>query len=156
MEANTMVSAFNPADIWPPFGTFSMAVLQGDGQVVHLKGQVALDVLGQVVGIGDIRKQVRQTLENIKDVLASMGGCMSDIMSLVHYATDIEAFMATSDIRAEFFAAPYPVTTTVQIQRLYHPDLMVEITAMAEIPHSRFRVPKTSPTNFDVSQGASE
>jgi 2-iminobutanoate/2-iminopropanoate deaminase len=151
-----MVAAFNPSGIWPPFGTFSMAVLQGDGQVVYLKGQVALDVLGQVVGLGDIRKQVRKTLENIRDVLASMGGRMSDTMSLVHYATDIEAFMATSDIRAEFFAAPYPVTTTVQIQRLYHPDLMIEITAIAEIPRSRFHLPKAFPSIVDVSQGAPE
>ncbi|SAL88883.1 endoribonuclease L-PSP [Caballeronia arvi] len=151
-----MVAAFNPSGIWPPFGTFSMAVLQGDGQVVHLKGQVALYVLGQVVGLGDIRKQVRKTLENIRDVLTSMGGRMSDTMSLVHYATDVEAFMATSDIRAEFFAAPYPVTTTVQVQRLYHPDLMIEITAIAEIPRSRFHLPKTFPSIVDVSQGAPE
>jgi 2-iminobutanoate/2-iminopropanoate deaminase len=151
-----MVIAFNPSGIWPPFGTFSMAVLQGAGQVVHLKGQVALDSVGQVVGPGDIRKQVRKTLENIRDVLASMGGLMSDTTSLVHYATDIEAFMSTGDIRAEFFAAPYPVTTTVQVQRLYHPDLMIEITAIAEIPRSRFRLPKTFPTIVDASQGAPE
>ncbi len=37
-----MVDAVNPAGVWPPFGAFSMAVIQGDGQVVHLKGQVSL------------------------------------------------------------------------------------------------------------------
>ncbi|HXZ08489.1 MAG TPA: RidA family protein, partial [Paraburkholderia sp.] len=41
--------------------------------------------------------------------------------------------------RREFFAPPYPVTTTVQVQRLYHPDLMIEIAAIAEIPRERFR-----------------
>ena len=151
-----MVTAFNPPGVWSPFGTFSMAVVQGDGQVVHLKGQVALDVHGHVVGPRDMRAQVRKTLENIRDVLGSLGGRMSDTLSLVHYATDIEAFMATGDIRAEFFAVPYPVTTTVQIQRLYHPDLMIEITAVAQIPHSRFRVPDPSHTIVDDSHGAAE
>jgi hypothetical protein len=33
------------------------------------------------------------------------------------------------------------VTTTVQIAALYHPDLMIEITAIAEIPRDRFRHP---------------
>jgi enamine deaminase RidA (YjgF/YER057c/UK114 family) len=66
---------------------------------------------------------------------------MRDIVSLTHYVTDIEAFMKTRDIRQEFFAEPYPVTTTVQVVRLYDVDLVVEITAIAEIPRDRFRRP---------------
>lgn len=137
-----MVDAVNPSDVWSPFGAFSMAVIQGDGQIVHLKGQVSLDRQGQVVGHNDMRAQVHKALENVRDVLAAMGGQMVDVISLVHYATDIEAFMNTGDIRKEFFAAPYPVTTTVQIERLYRLDLMIEITAIAEIPRSRFRHPQ--------------
>src|SRR6266702_5781872 len=129
-----MVDAVNPPGVWSPFGAFSMAVVQGDGQIVHLKGQVSLDVDGRVVGPGDMRAQVRKVLENIRDVLGAMGGFTTDVISLVHYATDIDAFMTTGDIRAEFFSAPYPVTTTVQIERLYRPYLMSEITAVAEIP----------------------
>ena len=138
-----MVDAVNPPEVWSPFGAFSMAVLQGEGQVVHLKGQVALNQQGQVAGTGDMRAQVRKVLENIRAVLASMGGQMSDVVSLVHYATDIEQFMATGDIRREFFAAPFPVTTTVEVKRLYHPDLLIEITAIAEIPRERFRRPRS-------------
>ena len=137
-----MIDAVNPTGIWPPFGAFSMAVIQGSGQVVHLKGQVSLDRQGQVVGAGDMRVQVRQVLENISAVLASMGGRMGDVVSLVHYATDIDQFMGTGDIRKEFFTAPFPVTTTVQVQRLYHSDLLVEVTAVAEIPLERFHRPQ--------------
>ncbi len=136
-----MTDAINPPGVWSPFGAFSMAVIQGAGQIVHLKGQVALDQQGQVVGAQDMRAQVRKVLENIKSVLASMGGEMGDVFSLVHYATDIERFMGTGDIRKEFFNAPFPVTTTVQVGRLYHPDLLIEITAMAEIPRERFHRP---------------
>lgn len=137
-----MVDGVNPAGVWSPFGAFSMAVLQGDGQVVHLKGQVSLDREGQVVGANDMRTQVRKVLENIGAVLASMGGTMGDVESLVHFATDIDAFMDTGDIRKEFFSSPFPVTTTVQVARLYHPDLMIEITAVAEIPRERFHRPQ--------------
>jgi enamine deaminase RidA (YjgF/YER057c/UK114 family) len=122
-----------------------MAVIQGTGQVVHLKGQVALDRSGRVVGKSDMRAQTRKTLENIETVLAGLGGRMEDIVSLAQYVTDIDAFMTTGDIRREFFSAPYPVTTTVQVVRLYHPDLLVEITATAEIPRDRFRRPSAVP-----------
>jgi 2-iminobutanoate/2-iminopropanoate deaminase len=136
-----MVDAVNPAGVWAPFGAFSMAVIQGEGQIVHLKGQVSLDMDGQVVGAKDMRTQVRQVLGNIRHVLASMGGEMSDVVSLVHYATDIEQFMKSGDIRQEFFRAPFPITTTVQVSRLYHPDLVIEITTVAEIPRDRFHRP---------------
>ncbi|MEE9250236.1 MAG: RidA family protein [Alphaproteobacteria bacterium] len=136
-----MAESFNPTQIWTPFGAFSMAVAQGDGRVVYLKGQVALDRNGRLIGKDDMRVQVRKTLENIAAVLASVGGNMSDMVSLTHYTTDIDGFMDTGDIRTEFFVDPYPVTTTVQVARLYDPDILIEITAIAEIPRDRFRTP---------------
>ncbi len=136
-----MVDAVNPAGVWTPFGAFSMAVIQGEGQIDHLKGMVSLDLGGRVVGANDMRTQVRQVLGNIQNILASMGGKMSDVVSLVHYTTDIEQFMKTEDIRQEFFYTPFPITTTVQVVRLYRPDLVVEITAVAEIPRDRFHRP---------------
>jgi 2-iminobutanoate/2-iminopropanoate deaminase len=136
-----VAGSYNPPTVWKPFGPFSMLKIHGEGQLVQLKGQVSLDRDGQILGKGDMRIQVRQTLENIKAVLATIGGEMSDIVSLTQYATDIEQFMASGDIRNEFFSEPYPVTTTVQIVRLYHPDLQIEITVTAEIPRHRFNVP---------------
>lgn len=119
-----------------------MGVMQGTGQVVHLKGQVSLDIEGQIVGQDDMRAQTHKALQNIQAVLASVGGEMQDIFSLTHFVTDIEAFMQTGDVRLNFFAEPFPVTTTVQVVRLYDPDLLVEITAIAEIPRGRFKHPE--------------
>jgi enamine deaminase RidA (YjgF/YER057c/UK114 family) len=134
-----VIDAFNTSGIWAPFGAFSMGVIAG--QIVYLKGQVALDRDGAVVGKGDMRAQTRQVLENIAAVLASIGGTTADIVSLTQHTTDIASFMTTGDIRREFFAPPYPVTTTVEVVRLYDPNLMIEITAIAEIPRQRFRRP---------------
>ena len=141
-----MAESYNPDNVWAPFGAFSMAVLQQTGQVVHLKGQVALDPAGAIVGAGDMRAQVRQALANIRTLLATIGGRMSDVISLTHYTTNIQAFMQTVDIRNEFFAAPYPVTTTVEVAALYNPDLVIEITAVAEIPLERYLRPSEAQT----------
>jgi 2-iminobutanoate/2-iminopropanoate deaminase len=146
-----MIDAFNPPDVWSPFGAFSMGIIQGDGRIVHLKGQVALDRDGQVVAAGDMRGQTRKTLENVRAVLGCVGGTMGEIVSLPHYVTAIAQFMTTGDIRREFFAAPYPVTTTVQVAALYRPELVVEITAIAEIPRDRFRRPPTKNPSGDAS-----
>jgi enamine deaminase RidA (YjgF/YER057c/UK114 family) len=137
-----MSIAYDPPNLWQPFGAFSQMQILGAGKVVHLKGQVALDRDGAIVGGGDMRAQLSQVLENIKTALAAIGGEMGDIVSLTQYVTDIEAFMRAGDIRKSCFSAPYPVTTTVQVARLYHPALMVEIAAIAEIPLERFRTPR--------------
>ena len=138
------IKSYNPDGIWKPFGAFSMAVAQGPGKIVHLKGQVSLDEKGNIVGEGNIEAQVEQVLENIEKVLSIFGGRMGDIYTLTHHVTDIEKFMSTGHIRTRYFEPPYPVTTTVEVSRLYNPALMVEITGSAEIPLDRFKEPERS------------
>ncbi len=43
---------YNPPEVWQPFGAFSQVALQGDRQIVHLKGQVSLDPAGEIGGAG--------------------------------------------------------------------------------------------------------
>jgi 2-iminobutanoate/2-iminopropanoate deaminase len=127
--------------MWRPFGAFSMAAVQGEGRIVHVKGQVALDEDGRIVGRNDMSAQARKALENIQAVLAAFGGAMGDVFSLAHFVTDIEKFMDAQDVRREFLRPPFPVSTTVQVVRLYDPALLVEIAAIAEIPRGRFKIP---------------
>ena len=97
------INSYDPDGVWKPFGAFSMAVVQGTGKIVHLKGQVSLDEQGNVVGEGDIEAQVEQVFENIRNVLSSFGGRMEDIYTLTHHVTDIEEFMSTGHIRTRYF-----------------------------------------------------
>ncbi|MDC1287628.1 RidA family protein [Gammaproteobacteria bacterium] len=138
------IDSFDPDSIWKPFGAFSQAVVQGTGKIVHLKGQVSLDREGKITGEGDIDAQVDKALENIESILSEFGGRMEDIYSLIHHVTNIERFMETGHIRTRYFKPPYPVTTTVEVSRLYHPDLLVEITGSAEIPLDRYVEPRRS------------
>ena len=94
--------------------------------------------MGAVVGVGEMGTQVETCLNNIARVLAELGGTMADIVSVTHYTTDIEQFMACGEIRKRFFEPPFPVTTTVEVSKLYRPELLIEITCSAEIPYERF------------------
>ena len=138
------IDCFDPDSVWKPFGAFSQAVVQGTGKIVHLKGQVSLDKKSEIVGERDMDAQVEKTLENIKTILSEFGGRMEDIYSLTHHVTNIEKFMKTGHIRTRYFKPPYPVTTTIEVTRLYHPDLLVEITGSAEIPLKRYVEPGRS------------
>jgi hypothetical protein len=57
-----VAEAFDPPELWQPFGPFSQVAIQGDGRIVRLNGQVALDRDGRIVGPGDMRAPLRQVL----------------------------------------------------------------------------------------------
>lgn len=139
-----MAKSYDPPNIWKPFGAFSQSVISGAGRTIHLKGQVALGPDGEIIGDGEMAVQVEQVLRNIDDILEPMGGRMSDIASLQQFTTDIKAFMGCGAVRARFFEAPFPVTTTLEVSSLFDPRLLVEITAIAEIPLDRFVMPETA------------
>jgi enamine deaminase RidA (YjgF/YER057c/UK114 family) len=105
---------------------------------------VSLDQNGQVVGGNSMDQQVDQTLANIASCLAGLGGRMSDVISLDQRTTDIASFMQCGPTRQKYFHPPYPVTTTVEVSALYDPRLLIEITAIAEIPRDRFAQPSGS------------
>jgi len=134
-----MADAFNPPGVAVPFGIFSNAAWQPAGRTLHISGQVGVDETWNVVGPGDMVAQCRQTLENIQAILASVGGNMNDIVSVIVYVTDMAPLMDVHKVRAEFFSEPYPASTLVQVPALVKPEFLIEISAVAVIPESRVR-----------------
>jgi 2-aminomuconate deaminase len=81
----------------------------------------------------DPEAQWRQVLRNIKDLVESAGGTMSDIVLANVYVTDMQYYAHYQHIRQEFFEPPYPVCTAVAVRDLVHPDWILEVEAIAYI-----------------------
>ncbi len=77
-----------------------------------------------------MRAQIRQVGENIKHALEAAGATLADIVKTTTYVTDVAEYLKHSDIRLEYFFA-LPTSTVVEVRRLAHPDLWVEIEATA-------------------------
>ena len=119
-----------------------MAAIQPEGQVIHLTGQVAWDENEQIIGIGDIAEQTRCCFENIGRLLASVGGELSDIVSMTTYFTDRSQLPTIQRIRTEYLTADSaPVSTSIMVAGLGHKDFLVELTPIAVIPKERFIPP---------------
>jgi 2-iminobutanoate/2-iminopropanoate deaminase len=129
-----MAQGFNAPGVVKPFGIFSSAAWQPEGRVLHISGHVAQDVDGHTVGQGDMAAQTRQVLENIRQVLNSVGGSMADIVKVTVFVTDVGAIDQIHQVRAEFFTPPYPASTLVQVAQLIDPEWLIEIEAVAVIP----------------------
>ncbi len=95
-------------------------------------GQVAWDEKGALVGIGDVRAQTRQTLSNVKSVLAEGGATLDDVLKCTIYLRDIGHFQVMNEEFAKVFPQNPPARTTVQAP-MAEPEMLVEIEAIAYI-----------------------
>ncbi|GAB2644164.1 RidA family protein [Kribbella swartbergensis] len=138
-----MVRHFNPEGVWAPHGrAFNQGVIQPEGRVVHVTGQVAWDENSQVVGPGDASAQLRKSFENVETILAAAGGTLGDIVSMTIYFLDRADLPAIQQVRAEFFPAETaPASILIQVPCLVIPELLLEVVPIAVIPPNRFHEP---------------
>ena len=102
------------------------------GNYVFTAGQVAWDETGEVTGLGDVRAQTVQTLNNVISVLTEGGASLGDVLKCNVYLKDISDFQAMNEVFASFFPVDPPARTTVQAA-LAEPEMLVEIEAIAYI-----------------------
>ncbi len=80
----------------------------------------------------DIREQTKAVLENIKDYLAAEGATMADVVDITSFLVNMNDFAGYNEIYATYFDKETgPTRTTVAVHQLPHPNLVVEIKAMA-------------------------
>ena len=109
-------------------------VVTGEGRLIAVSGQVALDESGDVVGKGDPEAQARQVFENLRRCLAAAGAAFGDVVKLTYYVTDVADMPAIRAVRDEYVGtSQLPASTAVQVVALVRPELLLEIEAFALI-----------------------
>ncbi|MFT5505079.1 MAG: 2-iminobutanoate/2-iminopropanoate deaminase [Gammaproteobacteria bacterium] len=115
-----------------PRPTFPYSPGTRGGNMVYTAGQVAWGSDGNVVGIGDIETQTRQTLSNVGAVLKEGGANWDDVLKCNVYLKDMKDFQKMNDIFSEIFPEDPPARTTVQTP-MADETMLVEIEAIAYI-----------------------
>ncbi len=82
----------------------------------------------------DIRKQTRAVVENIGQLLASMDAGLEDLIDMTTFLVDMKDFKGYNEVYGEFFDHTGPTRTTVAVHQLPHPNLLIEIKAIAYKP----------------------
>jgi len=79
----------------------------------------------------DIRAQTRAVLGNIRDILTSAGASLADVVEVSTYLVNMADFDGYNEVYSEFFGYQGPARTTVAVAQLPHPQLLIEIKAIA-------------------------
>ena len=137
-DAKKMLSEDNfqlliPETMPKSVGYSQVAAVTG-GKIVFISGQVALDKAGNIVGKDDFGAQVQQVFENIKAAVEAAGGDFSDVIKLNSYLLDFSHLQEFREVRDKYINLKNPpASTAVQVPRLFRPEFLVEIEAVAVV-----------------------
>jgi 2-aminomuconate deaminase len=82
----------------------------------------------------DIREQTRAVIENVRGILHSVGAGLDDVVSVTTYLVSMNDFGGYNEVYSEFFDETGPARTTIAVHQLPHPQLLIEIQAVALLP----------------------
>ena len=111
----------------PMPGQFSHVVKKG--KFVFISGQTAQK--SATDGNLDPHDQAREIFDYLKDAIEAADGTMADICKVNVFLTDGSQVPALLELRPQYFDKPYPAATTVVVNRLFQPELVMEIEAIA-------------------------
>jgi reactive intermediate/imine deaminase len=117
-----------------PNGHFSQAtVVEAAGKLVFVSGMTARRPDGSIAGVGDVEAQTRQVCENLKAAMEAAGGSLEDICRVDVYVRNMEDFQRIHSVRRQYFRAPLPASTMVEVCKMTAPEYLIEINAIAVV-----------------------
>ncbi|MFZ1422299.1 MAG: RidA family protein [Saprospiraceae bacterium] len=82
----------------------------------------------------DIKKQTIAVIENIRDILKSVGADLNDIVDVTSFLVSMNDFKVYNEVYNSYFDYNGPTRTTVAVHQLPHPHLLIEIKVTAYKP----------------------
>ena len=129
MERNIV----NPWTWQDALGFVQANEIHGASRTLVCSGQTSVDAGGAPVHAGNMAAQIGQALDNLETVLKASGYTLKDVVRLSYFTTDVDAFIAAGQAFVPRLAAAgcRPASTLLGVQRLFHPDILVELEAVA-------------------------
>ena len=133
-ETTPSITRLNPPELGTPPG-YSQIVEVVAGRIVFIAGQTAVDADGNLVGKYDFTAQADQVFRNLAIALQASGCTAANLVKLTVFLTDMDNLARYREARNRFFNSvtppAAPAVTLVEVSKLYGPDFLIEIEAIA-------------------------
>jgi isochorismate pyruvate lyase len=103
------------------------------GERVFVTGTAAVNADGSVHAPGDAYQQTLKCFRIIEGALAEVGARLDHVTRTRMFVTDIDRWEEYGKAHGEVFADHPPTTSMIEIRRLIHPDMLIEIEADAVV-----------------------
>lgn len=129
--------SLQPADLFPSADYGFAQVVEAEGKkIIFCAGQTAWDKDNNLIGAGDLGKQMEACITNIGIALAEVGATLDDVCRLTIYIVDYNPGMLetiAAELARGFKRDRLPANTLLGIQALAVPEFLVEMEATAVI-----------------------
>jgi 2-iminobutanoate/2-iminopropanoate deaminase len=115
-EMNTVMKELSTKNAPAAIGPYSQGI-EANG-FVYVSGQLPINPATGEFAEGGIKAEARQSLANIRNILAEAGLTMGNVVKVTVLMTDIKDFAAVNEVYAEFFEAPYPARSAFAVAAL--------------------------------------
>ncbi len=112
----------------PPEGTWSNCLVVD--RHVYIAGMTSRSSVFDRIDGPNAYEQAKIIFYKIKALIEAAGGGMTDIVKVNVFLTDINDRQQVWEARREFFEGDFPVSTLLEVSKLVHPDMKVEIEAV--------------------------
>jgi enamine deaminase RidA (YjgF/YER057c/UK114 family) len=112
---------------------YSPAVVTRGGKTVWLAGVgMRTDEEGKSLA-GDFEAQVHASFRAIGQTLERAGGRLQDIVTMTVFIRDVRHGDRFVELRKQYFPEGFPASALITVAGFAHPDMMVEIQAIAVV-----------------------
>ena len=125
-------------------GPYSQAI--STGNMLFISGQIPVDPATGNIPEG-ITAQTRQSISNIKAILAEAGLTMDNVVKTTVFLADMSLFTPMNEVYAENFTAPFPARSAVAVKELPK-QVLVEISSL-------YRLKLSPPTDQSLKASSS-
>ena len=100
-----------------PIGPYNQAVLSGN--TLYISGQIPIDPKTGSLIDGDIQKETKQSMENLKAILHEAGMTFENVVKSTIFIKDMNQFLEINAVYATYFDADTaPARETVEVANL--------------------------------------
>jgi enamine deaminase RidA (YjgF/YER057c/UK114 family) len=126
----TAIKRIDLPELVPPTGYSHVVVNRG---TAYISGVAATAKDGTIVGVDEPVVQVEQTLRNLRTALSAVGAGPENLLQWTVYLTGPEHIAAWQQVRGDFVGDNRPAGTLLIVSGLAHPDLIIEVDAVAAV-----------------------
>lgn len=102
------------------------------GNLIFVSGHIPLDPATRKIVSGPFANQVRQCLENVKEVVEAAGSSMDKVLKCTVFLSDIANYHAMNEVYVKFFPSDPPARTTIAVKDLPF-ESPIEIECIASL-----------------------
>lgn len=112
-----MKKIINTAKAPAPIGPYNQAVLTGN--TLYISGQIPINPETGDLIEGDIKKETKQSMENLKAILTEAGMTFENVVKASIFVSDMHQFAQINEVYAMYFDAnTAPARETVEVANL--------------------------------------